>query len=150
MIPRKIKLRPRVLVVEDDHRRFEAFERYIQGELLLVPVTSAVAAKGLLERTKPEDYAGVMFDYDLEKVQTLPPSKLVKNGLDVAKIAARVLSKDTEVLVHSMSVDRAKLVTFLRAEGFPTEQLPYADCTRETLAAFCERVKALHEDRMEE
>ena len=44
---------------------------------------------------------------------------------------------------------RAELVTLLTAEGFPTEQLPYVDCARETLAAFCERVKALHEDRMD-
>ena len=48
-----------------------------------------------------------------------------------------------------MSMDRAELVTLLRAEGFPTEHLPQFDCTRETLAAFCERVKALHEDRMD-
>ena len=140
--------KPRVLVVEDDPIRLETFERWIGQVVRLVPVTSPAAALGLLERTKPEEFAGVMLDYDLEIKRKFAHPPGMANGLAVAKLLAKKVELDTEILVHSMNVlHRDKIVEYLRTAGFSVQLLPYEACTQDWLLPYVKRVHAVHADR---
>lgn len=139
---------PRVLVVEDDPNRLQKFEQLLGQVVRLVPVTTPAAALGLLERTKPEEYAGVMMDYDLEINRKFAHPPRMENGLAVAELLAKKVAPDTEILVHSMNVfHRDKIVEFLRGEGFSVQLLPYVECDRDWLLPFVRRVHAVHDDR---
>ncbi|WP_292977744.1 hypothetical protein, partial [Nitrosomonas sp.] len=55
---------PRLLLIEDSPARIEQFRQWVPESMVLVTVTSAGRAIGILQRSDPFDYAGIMLDHD--------------------------------------------------------------------------------------
>jgi CheY-like chemotaxis protein len=128
----------RVLVVEDDDRRVQVFQRWLDGEVnqrrdngelcypcevRLVWAKSAGAAIGLLERDPGSVYAGIMLDHDLDRHVSWG---VPYTGQDVVKKIVEVVSRDTMILVHSMNKDGGpRMRSQLEEAGFCVERIPF-------------------------
>lgn len=135
----------RILLVEDDIRRHKQIAEWMPEDVHLIWCQNGEAALGVINRATRDEFAGVMLDNDLDKRQYVETTKK-KTGADVARQMAERISRDTPVLVHSMSVDREEIMNRLRAEGFPVTQVPYSDLSRQKLNAWVDEVR---EDREE-
>lgn len=69
---------------------------------MLVASASAGRAIGILERSEPDDFAGILLDHDLHQ-QTVNPSEALFTGSDVANVLARKISNEIPMLVHSIN-----------------------------------------------
>jgi CheY-like chemotaxis protein len=136
----------RILLVEDDVERRDEIASWMPCDVRLIWCQNGEAAVGVLTRSGKHDFAAVMLDNDLDKRPYVATATKLK-GVDVARKMTERLSRDTPVLVHSMSVTREDIMKLLRAEAFPVTQLPYCDLTRENLNAWVEEVREDREDR---
>ena len=137
--------RLRVLLVEDDVNRHRFIQGWLPEDITLVWCQNGEAALGLLDRAGRTEYAAVMLDRDLDKSVYVQTAKRM-SGTDVAARMAERISRQTPVLVHSMSVDREELLATLRANEFPVIQIPFCDLTRENLNAWIAEVREDFED----
>ena len=118
----------RILLVEDDIRRFEKLNSWLPDGVKLVWAKDAGVAIGILERLKPGEFSGLMLDCDLDKSLRSSDSRFLC-GRDV--VDALVTSRDARdipVLVHSMNpsggVDMAQR---LAGAGFEVTRIRFVD-----------------------
>jgi hypothetical protein len=130
--------RPRILIVEDNGERHRFFTAAIPDTFKLVIVTSAGAAKGLLQRVDTYDYAGVMLDHDLvERCKTMDDKSL--SASDLIDSIITKLSPEVPILIHSMNLGRSReMQRKLEAAHFHVTRIPMVVMTPENLHAWLE------------
>ena len=109
---------PHLLLIEDSHARIEQFRQWVPENMVLVTAASAGRAIGILQRSDPFDYAGIMLDHDLQQ-QVVNPGELSLSGTDVVNTFVTRISYEIPVLLHSISpVGVASMCRKLEAASF--------------------------------
>ena len=115
---------PRLLLIEDSPARIEQFRQWVPESMVLVTVTSAGRAIGILLRRDPFDYAGIMLDHDLQQ-QIANPGELALSGTDVVNTLVTRISYEIPVLLHSISpAGVASMHRKLEAASFDVTAIP--------------------------
>ena len=125
-MPCKNKLRPRLLVVEDDESRIDLFRQWTKdGPYVLVEATSGGQALGML-KFGGEGIAGVCLDHDLNSRPRTQADEWV-SGSDVVNAIVARLPRWVPILVHSMNVTHAPvMVKRLQGAGYSTTRIRMA------------------------
>lgn len=132
-MPKKLK----VLVVEDNDQRVQRFSAMLDSaKVHLVRAASGGQALGILQRDR-NVYDGIMLDHDLTE-STRTESDLGISGRNVVQtLVASQRLRSPPVLIHSMNpAGAASMEAALDRAGFPVDCIPYAELTRERLAAW--------------
>jgi len=139
-----------LLVVEDDPRRQEILEGWIQPGFRTVVAWSAGQALGVIERDPGHVYGGILLDHDLQE-RTVSTADEQLSGMDVADAIIRRVNRDVPILVHSINeTQSAVMVHRLKAAGFEVWKYPMTAMTPEILGSWLDIVREAWEDAAEE
>ena len=115
-------MRP-ILLVENSPARIAVFEEWVPEGFRLVPVTTGNVALGVLRRDAGSVYAGVMLDFDLDKVSGCE----MRTGRTAAEAVIRYVDKGVPILIHSMNpAGASEMRTLLSEAGFDTTRVPFS------------------------
>lgn len=122
-MPARIRLKPRILLIEDAENRIQMFRDWIRGSpFVLVEATSGGQAMGVLQRGG-EGIAGICLDHDLNSRPRTQSDEWV-SGSDVVNALVANVPKWVPILVHSMNVTNAPLmVKRLQGAGFSATRI---------------------------
>jgi len=127
--------RPRIILcVENSPARVRDFESWLpEGIVRLHVVTTGNAAIGVINRMRPDDYIGVMLDFDLDKAALgVGNADLAIQSGNVAAEALVSRRIDLPVLVHSHNPSGAAYMTrLLQQADFDVVQVRYEYLTEE-------------------
>jgi CheY-like chemotaxis protein len=62
-----IRLKPRILLVEDDAERIATFRRWLEGTEFILIEASSSRARGILRKGMTDGIAGICLDHDLDQ-----------------------------------------------------------------------------------
>ncbi len=103
---------------------------------------NAGTALGMLKRLEPGEYAGILFDHDLEKRAATPDGARFNGSHVVEALLNRsAAQRDIPVLVHSMNVKRPQMAERLEGAGYLVTRVTMADLTRERFLEWLEEVR---------
>ena len=126
----------RLLLIEDRESRYLQFKKWLPPEARLVWVKSGGAALRTLSADDPDDYDGVLLDYDLQRQTVTPGEERVNGGV----VARRLIEKrwnHVPVLVHSMNMQEGPGVAdALAQEGFEVTRIPYVGLTKDAFTSW--------------
>jgi len=136
----------RIFVVEDDERRLDKFKEWAQDrpqyDLRFVWARSVGKALGILSRTNPQDFAGIMLDHDLGTNAVIAIDQAY-NGRDVVRAVLEQICPSTPVFVHSANERFApEMAATLTASNFLVDQIPMPRLSKHR---FCEWLDDLWE-----
>ena len=136
----KPRLKPRILLIEDDENRIELFRKWILGSpFALIEATSGGQAMGVL-RYGSDGIAGICLDHDLNSRPRTQADEWV-SGSDVVNAIVAKVSKRTPIRVHSMSVSRAPLmVKRLEGAGFSATRIRMVELDQPQFESWLEDV----------
>lgn len=127
-----MRLRPRLLLVEDDARRVELFSRWLQdSEFVLVAAQSGGQALGMLSKGF-DGVAGLMLDHDLSDAPLTTVDRQMSSS-DLLPLLQRLLPRHVPVLIHSHNLN--KPVTMQRAlerSGHKVSRIRFSALEQET------------------
>ncbi len=112
-----------ILIVEDDDSRVERFNEWLPPVFRLAHCRTGGAALGLLARSGPWDFAGVMMDFDLDKQVMTDPYVDGEQVLDEVLLR---LDRSTNLLVHSANTEAADRMTANARGSNPTVRIDYS------------------------
>lgn len=128
-MPKPIKLKPRILLIEDDPERIAKFRSWLEGTpYVLLSATTGGQALGIVNHGS-EGIAGVCLDHDLN---TTPKTEMdaITSGTHVASGLINHYSKLVPILVHSMNtVQGERMTARLRGSGFDVSRIRMAALT---------------------
>ena len=140
----------KILIVEDDRKRAEAFDRWMPEGYRAVIVKSAGTALGLLERDRGHVYAGICLDHDLQQ-QVAVASDHDLSGTTVIKAVIRFISSDVPILIHSRNEKRARhMENKLSDSNFYVTRIPMDVLTEKRFRAWLDEVDEIWEEFYEE
>jgi CheY-like chemotaxis protein len=120
------KLKPRIVLIEDDAGRIDAFTRWLEGtEFVLVTARSGGQAMGMLSQGA-EGVAGLLLDHDLSD-SPLTEIDMTLSASDLLTLIGRNLPRHVPVLIHSHNA--SKPVTMHRtlvSAGFSVSRIRFA------------------------
>ncbi|QTN22190.1 hypothetical protein HZ992_18800 [Rhizobacter sp. AJA081-3] len=128
MVP---KLKPRLILIEDDDGRIKAFQRWLEGtEFVLVVARSGGQAMGMLLQGA-KGVAGVLLDHDLsDALLTTTDSMLSASHL--VPLIQRSVPRWVPVLIHSHNMSKpAVMQRSLESAGFSVTRARFALLERE-------------------
>lgn len=144
------KIIHKILIVEDDRKRAEAFESWMPEGYRAVIVKSAGTALGLLERDKDHVYAGICLDHDLRQ-QVAVASDHDLSGTTVIKAVIRFISADVPILIHSRNEKRSRYMeNKLSDANFYVTRIPMDVLTEERFHEWLDEVDEIWEEFHEE
>ena len=127
---------PPLLLVENSQSRVDQLLVWCPEEFRLVVVASGNAAMGMLRRDAPDTYAGIMLDFDLDRVPGVPDERC---GMDVAQVIVERVNRATPILVHSMNATGSAIAADrLRSVGFDVTKIPYTSLAMEEFLEWLE------------
>jgi len=88
----------RLLIVEDNIFRVDAFQQWCPVSVRIVWVKSAGVASGILQRDRGTVYSGILLDYDLLE-QTIPATDNYLCGQQVVQAIIANISNSVTILV---------------------------------------------------
>jgi hypothetical protein len=134
------KLRPRLLVIEDNPSRIELFRQWTKdGPYGLIETTSGGQAMGTL-KFGSEGIAGVCLDHDLNSRPKTRADEWV-SGSDVVNTIVAKLPRWVPILVHSMNVTHAPLmVKRLQGAGYTTTRIRMVALDQERFQGWLDEV----------
>lgn len=137
----------RLLIIEDDHERERILKSWLPPDVKTVVAGSAGRAIGVIERDRGSVYAGILLDHDLQgRIATASDHYL--DGKDIVNVIVKNISKDVPILVHSMNVTQAPVMTRrLEKDGFYVTRIPMANLTKERLQEWVNEARAMWEDK---
>jgi hypothetical protein len=140
------RLRPRILLIEDDPARIATFRRWLEGtEFVLIEASSGGRARGILRKGMTEGIAGLCLDHDLDLQPVNPQDTLSASHL----MSAIVLSipKTVPVLIHSMNVQKPpQMERQLVSAGFSVTRCRMAALTVDRFRTWLAEVRDAWED----
>jgi len=137
----------RLLIIEDDHERERTLKSWLPPDVKTVVAGSAGRAIGVIERDRGSVYAGIFLDHDLQgRIATASDHYL--DGKDIVNVIVKNISKDVPILVHSMNVTQAPVMTKrLEKDGFSVTRIPMVNLTKERLQEWVSEARAMWEDQ---
>ena len=126
-----------ILIVEDDDTRVARFERWMPPVFRLVHCRTGGAALGLLERSDPWDFPGMMLDFDLDKHSKTSP---YVDGEQALHLALSRLDHSTNILVHSTNDAAASRMVADARKTNPTMRIDYLQVTQKLFLAWLNEV----------
>lgn len=139
--PSSPKLRPRILLIEDDAERIATFRQWLAGtEFVLIEASSGGRARGILRKGMTDGIAGLCLDHDLHQQPVNDTDYLSATGLMSA--IALALPRSVPVLIHSMNAQKPpQMQRQLVSEGFSVTRCRTAALTREIFSEWLEEVR---------
>jgi len=128
MVP---KLKPRLLLIEDDEGRIKTFLRWLEGtEFVLVVARSGGQAMGML-RQGTKGVAGVLLDHDLSDAPLTTTDSML-SASHLLPLIQRSVPRWVPILIHSHNVSKPVLMQrFLESAGFSVTRARFALLERE-------------------
>jgi CheY-like chemotaxis protein len=122
-----LKLKPRILLVEDDEGRISTFSRWIEGsEFVLVVVRSGGQALGMLAKGSTEAIAGILLDHDLSDSPFTDVDRLLSTS-DIMPLIQRTVKRTTPVLIHSHNANKPVwMQKALESSGFTVTRIRFS------------------------
>lgn len=117
---------PRILLIEDDAGRIDAFSRWLAGtEFVLVVCHSAGQALGMLGRGSTEAIAGILLDHDLSD-SPLTQTDQALSTPNVLPLIQRKVRRSVPILIHSHNVNKPVVMQrALEASGFSVTRIRF-------------------------
>lgn len=145
--PQLPKLRPRILLVEDDAERIATFRRWIEGtEFVLIEASSGGRAMGIFRKGMTDGIAGLCLDHDLDQ-QPVNSNDFLSASKLMSSIVLS-LPKFVPVLIHSMNAQKPpQMERQLSSAGFSVTRRRMVALTAEFFAEWLEEVRAAWEDQ---
>lgn len=137
-------MKPRIVLIEDDNVRIEAFRSWLAAgvfadEFVLIVATSGGQALGVLKMDNSA-VAGICLDHDLASQQKTA-SDATKSGSDIVAIITSRIPKHVPILVHSMNVVKgSEMYRRLSGQGFRATRIPMSNLTARGFEAWLEEV----------
>jgi hypothetical protein len=121
------KLKPRLVLLEDDAGRIDAFRSWTAAsEFVLVVARSGGQALGMFSRGDTSAIAGLMLDHDLSD-SPLTETDLLLSTSDVMPLILRRLRRTVPILIHSHSISKPmQMERSLVAAGFSVTRTRFA------------------------
>jgi hypothetical protein len=133
-----------LLIIEDDPKREEKLCSWLTPDFRPIVARSAGAALGILARDKGSVLKGIVLDHDLEK-QPMTEKDRSLNGQDIVKRIIQNISKDTQILVHSVNyIESPIMVRQLVHAGFDVLRIPMSDLEKESFQEWLNEVRENH------
>lgn len=130
--PAPIRLRPRILLIEDNHERIELFRQWIVEPFVLIEATTGGQALGVI-RFGAEGVAGICLDHDLNTNPKTPSDAWVSGSDVVTAICNNKVSRTVPILVHSMNTTKGyEMSKRLKGAGFSVTRIRMAALSRES------------------
>lgn len=141
------KLRPRIMLIEDDPDRITTFQAWLAGtEFVLIEVRSGGLALGILRKGMTDGIAGICLDNDLEK-QPLTETDLLLSGEGLINAIRLSVPRSVPILIHSMNSQKPPAMErSLKSAGFSVTRIRMAALTREDFHDWLQTVTDLWED----
>jgi CheY-like chemotaxis protein len=122
-----MKLKPRILLIEDDAGRIEIFTKWLQDtEFVLVAVRSGGQALGMLAKGSTEAIAGILLDHDLSD----SPYTQADLGLSASDVLPAIkvhVRRTVPVLIHSHNANKPPFMQrSLESAGFSVTRIRFA------------------------
>lgn len=148
---RQPRLRPRILLIEDDAERIATFRAWVAGtEFVLVEASSGGRALGILRKGMTEGIAGLCLDNDLEK-QPMTDSDRRLSGAGLICAISQSVPTSVPVLIHSMNATMPpSMERSLRSAGFNVSRIRMVALTRELFHQWLEEVRDSWADSYDE
>lgn len=136
------KLKPRILLIEDDIGRTNIFRNWLDGtEFVLAVARSGGQALGMLIRGGTEAIAGVLLDHDLSD-SPLVESDLALSTSNVLPLIMRNVSRTAPVLIHSHNVSKPIVMQrALESNGFSVTRIRFYELEYETFLIWLDEVR---------
>jgi CheY-like chemotaxis protein len=135
-----IRLKPRIILIEDDPDRITLFRQWVTAPFVLVEATSGGQALGLL-KFGAEGIAGICLDHDLNT----NPRTLMDNwtsGSDVVTMICGRIPRTVPILVHSMNTTKGHEMTRrLAGAGYSVTRVRFAVLTEERFRRWLDDVR---------
>ena len=138
----KPRLKPRILLVEDDMGRIEVFEKWLDGtEFVLSVARSGGQALGMLTKGGTEAIAGVLLDHDLSD-SPFTEADLALSTTNVLPLIMRKVRRDAPVLIHSHNVSKPIVMQrALESNGFSVMRVRFAELSEDQFARWLDEVR---------
>ncbi len=121
-----MRLKPRILIIEDDAERIEKFRTWLKPTQFLPMVANSGGQAMGMFRHGVDGVAGICLDHDLNSVPRTEADNWV-SGSDVVQQILMKVPKRVPILVHSMnSIQAPGMVTKLKSGGFSVTRIRMA------------------------
>jgi len=126
------RLRPRILLIEDDPDRIVTFREWLRDRpFVLIEASSGGRALGLLKKGMTDGIAGICLDNDLEK-QPMTDSDHRLSGSSLISAIALSVPRTVPVLIHSMNAQKPPAMErALKSAGFSVTRIRMVVLSRE-------------------
>lgn len=133
----------RLLILEDNNLRREKLLSMLPPDIRGVVVASGGQALGLLQRTSPDDFAGILLDHDLRENTRVPADNFL-SGQNVVTAIIDLFDLEIPVLIHSMNPGGRQLMfdRLHEADFTDVSVIPMAELENSGLPEYLERVRA--------
>ncbi len=136
----------RILIIEDDRKRIEQFQKWLPDEFRGVIAKTAGTAVGLLERDKGYVYGGICLDHDLQQ-QAVISSDYDLSGFTVVRAVVKYVAPNVPVLIHSRNLKGARSMEIkLLDSGFSVTRIAMDNLEKEIFHQWLEEVREMWED----
>lgn len=136
------KLRPRILLIEDDPDRITTFRAWLEGtEFVLIEASSGGRAMGMLRKGMMDEIAGLCLDHDLNQ-QPVTESDLRLSASHLMSAISLTLPRTAPVLIHSMNVQKpVTMERQLKSAGFSVTCTRFVALTKELFGVWLDEVR---------
>jgi CheY-like chemotaxis protein len=137
-----MKLRPRILLIEDDAGRIDVFSRWLQDtEFVLVVVRSGGQALGMLAKGSTQAIAGILLDHDLSD-SPYTQADLGLSATDVLPAIKLQVRRTVPVLIHSHNANKPPMMQrSLQSAGFSVTRVRFAALKEDRFREWLEDVR---------
>lgn len=136
------KLRPRILLIEDDPDRIVTFRAWLEGtEFVLIEASSGGRAMGMLRKGMMGGIAGLCLDHDLVQ-QPMTETDLRLSASNLIPAISLTLSRSAPVLIHSMNVQKpVTMERQLKSAGFSLTRTRFVALTQKLFGVWLDEVR---------
>lgn len=145
-----IKLKPRLLLIEDDADRIVLFRQWVAATpYILIEATTGGQAMGVVSRGGGDGIAGICLDHDLNTAPKTLQDQLT-SGSNVVSAIIKHIPKSVPILVHSMNVTKGdQMYRRLQGSGFSATRIRMSILDQRRFLHWVEDVTDCWEDRVE-
>jgi CheY-like chemotaxis protein len=141
-----MRVRPRILLIEDDAGRIAVFTKWLQdSDFVLVVVRSGGQALGMLAKGSTEAIAGILLDHDLSD-SPYTQADLGLSTSDVLPAIKRQVRRTVPVLIHSHNANKPPLMQrSLESAGFSVTRIRFGALTEDRFREWLDDVRDVWE-----
>ena len=134
------RLKPRILLIEDDPHRIAHFRKWLTEPFVLIEATTGGQAMGVLQ-FGAEGIAGICLDHDLN-TNAKTASDQWTSGSDVVTVICNKVPRTIPILVHSMNAVKGhEMARRLNGAGFSVTRIRWVALTSENFGQWLSDVR---------